>query len=337
MQKNSRHEKAPTLAGGRALDVKTFDGDHGMNVTTVVDMRKFVEARDGTAFTTSQQVAQAFGKQHHHVMQKVDALECSEQFLTSNFSRVRFEHRGNTYEACEMTKDGFIFLVMGFTGKNAAAIKEGYIGAFNEMASRLGLDAEVLVGDLVGAVIGTSGENVLDRVIDQKASPIPHSLQRSFKHTMKSRLRSRFNVQRTALIPAENLSDACNFVVAYALEGEWIGREISPSDKVKWSAQRWLQESPAYVQRTMTEMQGRGNIMLTPQMLFGGDSVSPTLKAISELEKQGHDLEACRFEVQALKHHLEGAHYTIQSLQMLIERSDGKGVRFPMAQPGHAA
>ena len=87
------------------------------------------------------------------------------------------------------------------------------------------VDHNSVMGDLVGAVIGTSGEHVLDRVIDQKASPVPHSLQRSFKHTMKSRLRSRFNVQRTALIPAECLSEACNFVVAYALEGEWIGRQ----------------------------------------------------------------------------------------------------------------
>lgn len=86
-------------------------------------------------------------------------------------------------------------------------------------------DRHGTMGDLVGAVIGTSGENVLDRVIDQKASPVPHSLQRSFKHTMKSRLRSRFNVQRTALIPAECLADACNFVAAYALEGEWIHAE----------------------------------------------------------------------------------------------------------------
>lgn len=87
------------------------------------------------------------------------------------------------------------------------------------------VDHHSVMGDLVGAVIGTSGEHVLDRVIDQKASPVPNSLQRSFKHTMKSRLRSRFNVQRTALIPAECLSEACNFVVAYALEGEWIGRQ----------------------------------------------------------------------------------------------------------------
>lgn len=78
---------------------------------------------------------------------------------------------------------------------------------------------------IIGSVIGTSGVNVLDRVIDQKASPVLAGLQRSFKHTMKSRLRSRFNVQRTDLIPADALADACNFVAAYALEGEWLSKE----------------------------------------------------------------------------------------------------------------
>ena len=37
----------------------------------------------------------------------------------------------------KMTKDGFIFLVMGFTGKAAAQIKEAYINAFNWMAEQL--------------------------------------------------------------------------------------------------------------------------------------------------------------------------------------------------------
>ncbi len=91
-------------------------------------------------------------------------------------------------------------------------------------------DRHGVMGDLVGAVIGTSGEHVLDRVIDQKAYPVPHALQRSFKHTMKSRLRARFNVQRTALIPAECLADACNFVAAYALEGEWL--QAAPKDGI---------------------------------------------------------------------------------------------------------
>jgi len=37
----------------------------------------------------------------------------------------------------EMTKDGFIFVVMGFTGTKAAATKEAYINAFNWMAEQL--------------------------------------------------------------------------------------------------------------------------------------------------------------------------------------------------------
>ena len=36
-----------------------------------------------------------------------------------------------------MTKDGFVFLVMGFTGKAASQIKEAYINAFNWMAEQL--------------------------------------------------------------------------------------------------------------------------------------------------------------------------------------------------------
>lgn len=225
MSKNSGHEKAPSVAALEASEINAVINQENnvmANTTTVVDMRKFVVARDGKAFTTTHQVATAFGKLHNHVLAKVRALDCSDQFLTDNFSSVQFEHRGNTYQAFEMTKDGFMFLVMGFTGPKAAAVKEGYICAFNEMAERLNLKPDVLVGDLVGAVIGSSGEIVLDRVIDQKANALPGALRRSFKHTMKSRLRTRFNVQKTALIPAEELASACNFVAAYVFEGELL-------------------------------------------------------------------------------------------------------------------
>lgn len=75
---------------------------------------------------------------------------------------------------------------------------------------------------LIGTVIGSDGEHVLDQVIDQKASALPPALRRSFKHTMKSRLRTRFSVQKTALIPAEELANACNFVAAYVFEGELL-------------------------------------------------------------------------------------------------------------------
>lgn len=92
---------------------------------------------NGRAVTTSVAVAEFFHKRHHHVVQKIESLECSEQFLTSNFSRVKFEHRGNSYNAYQITKNGFVFLVMGFTGKKAAAFKEAYIAEFDRMENEL--------------------------------------------------------------------------------------------------------------------------------------------------------------------------------------------------------
>ncbi|SFC10380.1 phage regulatory protein, rha family [Devosia psychrophila] len=43
--------------------------------------------------------------------------------------------RGGTRaeETFNMTKDGFTFLAMGFTGKPAAQFKEAYIARFNEL------------------------------------------------------------------------------------------------------------------------------------------------------------------------------------------------------------
>ncbi|EOS1388378.1 TPA: Rha family transcriptional regulator [Escherichia coli O157] len=96
-----------------------------------------VTIENGRAVTTSIAIAEFFDKQHHHVVQKIESLECSECFLTRNFSRVKFEHRGNTYNAYQITKNGFVFLVMGFTGKKAAAFKEAYIAEFDRMEKQL--------------------------------------------------------------------------------------------------------------------------------------------------------------------------------------------------------
>lgn len=92
--------------------------------------------------TTSLKVAEVFGKLHKHVLAKIESLDCSGDFASANFSaqaRMVKIDNGATRETkyYEMTKDGFMFLVMGFTGKKAAQIKEAYINAFNWMAQQL--------------------------------------------------------------------------------------------------------------------------------------------------------------------------------------------------------
>lgn len=46
-----------------------------------------------------------------------------------------FDGRANIQRMAKMTKDGFVMLVMGFTGETAMAFKEAYTAAFDAMAA----------------------------------------------------------------------------------------------------------------------------------------------------------------------------------------------------------
>lgn len=101
-----------------------------------------VTIENGRAVTTSMAVALYFKKLHKNVIQKIESLDCSPEFTSANFSAdVQIVGIGNgakrESKSYKITKDGFVFLVMGFTGKKAAAFKEAYIAEFNRMEATL--------------------------------------------------------------------------------------------------------------------------------------------------------------------------------------------------------
>lgn len=94
----------------------------------------------GNDITTSLIVAEVFGKEHKHVLRDIDDLSCSEQFRLSNFGlsfNIRELPNGGHKEEryYEITKDGFSFLVMGYTGETAGQFKEKFINEFNKRES----------------------------------------------------------------------------------------------------------------------------------------------------------------------------------------------------------
>ncbi|WP_340514639.1 Rha family phage regulatory protein [Escherichia coli] len=93
--------------------------------------------------TSSLAVASYFGKQHKNVIQKIASLECSAEFTELNFQLSEYiDASGRKLPCYQITRDGFAFLAMGFTGKRAARFKEAYINAFNQMEKNLsGADA----------------------------------------------------------------------------------------------------------------------------------------------------------------------------------------------------
>lgn len=93
---------------------------------------------DGQITTTSLQIAGHFGKRHKNVMQAIANLECSPEFNRLNFQPVEYlDAKGEKRPCYRITRDGFVFLAMGFTGKEAAQWKEAYITTFNKMEAEL--------------------------------------------------------------------------------------------------------------------------------------------------------------------------------------------------------
>lgn len=93
---------------------------------------------NGVPMTNSLLVAETFKKPHFQVLRDIDNLECSDCFREYNFVfsfRIRELANGGHKEEryYNITRDGFTFLAMGYTGKKAAEFKEKYIAAFNAM------------------------------------------------------------------------------------------------------------------------------------------------------------------------------------------------------------
>lgn len=106
--------------------------------TTLTLSHPEVTIENGRAVTTSVAVAEYFRKLHKNVIQKIETLECSPEFNRLNFKPVDYtDAKGEKRPAYQITKNGFVFLVMGFTGKKAAAFKEAYIAEFDRMENEL--------------------------------------------------------------------------------------------------------------------------------------------------------------------------------------------------------
>jgi len=97
-----------------------------------------VELDHGEVWTTSLLIADRFGKRHADVLRAVEKLECSDDFTERNFALSDYtDATGRRLPMYRITRDGFAFLAMGFTGRGAAAWKEAFIAAFGKMEREL--------------------------------------------------------------------------------------------------------------------------------------------------------------------------------------------------------
>lgn len=102
------------------------------NAISDFDFNEMVTLNGNQVMTTSLKVAEYFGKRHGDILRAIKNLKCSENFKKHNFEicyEINYSQNGKPQPFYKMTKDGFMFLVMGFTGKKAALIKESCINS----------------------------------------------------------------------------------------------------------------------------------------------------------------------------------------------------------------
>ena len=99
----------------------------------------------GRPATTSLEVAKFFSKRHDHVLRDIDTLlsQLPENSLQPNFGEMFQEQETplglKQIRIFILHRDGFMLLVMGYTGKKALAVKLAYIEAFNRLEAELAL------------------------------------------------------------------------------------------------------------------------------------------------------------------------------------------------------
>ncbi len=184
-----------------------------------VEVANLCEIKDGQVVTTSLRVAEIFERKHKTVLQAIRELDCSDGFRGQNFlptlKTTQLPNNATRQDPFYfITRDGFIFLVMGFTGKTAAKYKEAYIYAFNEMEAKLRrqqeeermlrrmqqgcaptfADAPRVVHDLLqhtDGIVESYGKQrvvssvTLARLTGKEHRYICDSVRRMFKHTLR--------------------------------------------------------------------------------------------------------------------------------------------------------
>lgn len=216
----------------------TDDKTNVVDFPVKLDPAQIISADGNTLRTTSLHVAEVFGKRHDNVISKVESLDCSSEFSVLNFkvcSKNNELQNGKPQKYFEMTKDGFMFLVMGFTGKKAAQIKEAYINAFNFMAEKLFADkveakSKVKTQKALPNGLTTDQQTTIKTLVKSRAESLPESKRAKGAITCWSALKSKFGCSYKEIEPGD-FTEAVSLIARLVLDGEYIAKGERPESQ----------------------------------------------------------------------------------------------------------
>ena len=166
---------------------------------------------NGRPATTSLEVAKFFGKRHDNVIRDIKQImdNCPKKFTALNFEVSEYmDETGRTLVMFIIYRDGFMLLVMGYTGKKAMAIKIAYIEAFNAMEAQLAAQKEPMALPPSSLTPSTVSDREPLRAIVNAWSRISGQPQ----NNLWPQVRAAFNITNIKQLPAEWVPDAIAWV-----------------------------------------------------------------------------------------------------------------------------
>ncbi len=168
--------------------------------------------------TTSLAIAEHFGKPHDRVLKDIRNLcgNCPETFSAVNFDGAEYtDEQGKRRPMFIVYFDGFILLVMGYTGKKALSMKLAYIAAFNAMREQLENQSLQKMQQLPAsdAPITPDQQCTLQALVKARVESIPKAERpKGLYPQIWSRFNNHFRIARYCQLPQSRLSEAIEYL-----------------------------------------------------------------------------------------------------------------------------
>lgn len=182
-----------------------------------VQSMPIVTVCDGIVTTLSTNVADYFGKLHKDVIRAIESiLVTTDSEHKRNFAPMTIDVEiGNgatrKSKAYRLTRDGFTFLAMGFTGAKAQAFKWAYIDAFNKMEAQLRNSTAEQSSEV--PTLTPAQQLLVRQAVASRAKT-----ESKHYHTIYRAIYNRFQIARYDQLPQTELNDCLKFINSVNLD-----------------------------------------------------------------------------------------------------------------------
>ena len=181
---------------------------------------------EGRPAATSLKIAECFDKEHKNVLADIRNLlaDCPDEFGRLNFQPSSYTNeQGKTQPMYIVYFDGFMLLVMGYTGKKALQMKLAYIEAFNAMRTKLeaAKKKELPHAD---SPITPPMQAIIQMLVKAKVEQLPDNKSRKgYYPQVYGRFNNHFGIPRYTELPQSRMAEAVQYLV---------NLEIRPAKKI---------------------------------------------------------------------------------------------------------